>query len=131
VSRYLLDTHVFLWLQATPERIRPELLDELADSGSDLLLSAASSWEMAIKHALGKLHLPEPPDRYVPAAMRRSGVEPVPVGHPEALAVATLPPHHRDPFDRLLIAQAQLLDATILTVDAAFDAYEVGLVDPR
>ncbi len=131
MTRLLLDTHVFLWLQTTPERFRPELLEELADPGSDLLLSAASSWEIAIKTGLGKLTLPEPPDRYVPAAARRSGVEPIPVGHPEALAVAALPPHHRDPFDRLIIAQAQLLDARVITADDAFTRYEVTTIDPR
>lgn len=130
MTRFLLDTHVFLWLQTSPERIRPELLDQLADAGSDLLLSAASSWEIAIKSALGKLTLPEPPARYVPAAARRSGVEPVPIGHTEALAVAELPAHHRDPFDRLIICQARQLRAKVVTVDPAFADYDVTTVDP-
>lgn len=131
MSRYLLDTRVFLWLQTTPDRLRRDVVDQLADERNEVLLSSASSWEIAIKHGLGTLQLPDPPDRYVPAALHRSGIQPVPIGHPEALAVAALPMHHRDPFDRLIIAQADVLDATIVTVDAAFDEYDVEILDPR
>ena len=67
----------------------------------------------------------------MPAALHRSGIQPVPIGHAEALAIAALPMHHRDPFDRLIISQAALLDATIVTVDAVFDAYDVEILDPR
>ncbi len=125
---YLLDTHVWLWLLAGSKRIDPGLRSELRDPQTRLLLSAASSWEIAIKWAIGRLPLPEAPAIYVPSRMRRSGVSGLPVAHEHALRVAALPWHHRDPFDRLLIAQAQVESVPIITVDAAFDAYDVSVV---
>jgi PIN domain nuclease of toxin-antitoxin system len=125
VTSYLLDTHVWLWLQTTPERIRDEVVDLLADRGNTLLLSAASSWEIAIKYRLGKLPLPEPPAEYVPERMRLSGVTALQVEHAHALRVADLPEHHGDPFDRLIVAQAQSLNVAIVTADRQFGAYEV------
>jgi len=124
----LLDTHVWLWMLAAPERIRPDLLAELGDPATRLLLSAASSWEIAVKYASGRLDLPEPPESYVPSRMQRSGVSGLAVQHAHAVRVASLEPHHRDPFDRVLIAQAQLEAMAIVTVDPAFDADEVQVV---
>ena len=120
----LLDTHIFLWLQTEPERLG-EHLGLVEDRKTGLLLSAVSSWEIAVKYQLGKLPLPQAPAQYVPARMREVGARAVAVEHPHALAVATLPPLHRDPFDRLLVAQATLLDLTILTADPAVDQYPV------
>lgn len=125
---YLLDTHIWLWLLTTPGRIRPDLLAELRDPRATLLLSAASSWEIAIKWALGRLPLPEPPAVYVPGRMRQSGVTGLPIEHAHALRVSALPDHHRDPFDRLIIAQAQLERLPIVTVDRAFEPYDVRMV---
>jgi PIN domain nuclease of toxin-antitoxin system len=125
---YLLDTHVWLWLLASPERIREALLTELEDGKTRLVLSAASSWEIAIKWSVGRLPLPEAPDIYVPSRMQRSGVSGLAVEHSHALHVSTLPRHHRDPFDRLLIAQAQLEALPIVTADPAFDPYDVRVV---
>lgn len=122
MSSLLLDTQVFLWLQTEPERLGAHL-SLLEDS--ELLVSAASAWEIAIKYALGRLALPEPPVVYVPSAMAAIDATPVPVEHRHALAVATLPPLHRDPFDRLLVAQARALDATIVTVDPDIPRYGV------
>ena len=127
---YLLDTHVWLWLVADPGRLRPEVLDELHDARTRLLLSAASSWEIAIKWAIGRLPLPEPPETFVPSRMLSTGVEGLSVEHGHALQVAALPPHHADPFDRMLVAQAQVLGCPILTVDPAFDRYDVPVVRP-
>lgn len=128
MTRYLLDTHVWLWLQTTPERLGDEVGALLADRTNTLLLSAASGWEMAIKYHLGKLPLPEPPAEYVPNRMRLSGVTPLPIEHAHALRVADLPDHHNDPFDRLLVAQAQELVIPIVTADHQLSAYSVGLV---
>jgi PIN domain nuclease of toxin-antitoxin system len=125
---YLLDTHVWLWLLADPGRIRADLLAELTSSRTRLLLSAASSWEIAIKWAAGRLALPEPPDSYVPSRIQRSGVTGLAVEHVHAVQVANLPPHHRDPFDRLLVAQAQVERLTIVTADPLFDAYDVPII---
>lgn len=122
--RLLLDTHVFLWLQTEPERLG-EHLAVVEDTRTELLVSAASSWEIAIKHGLGRLALPEAPERYVPQRLRAIGATAIPVEHGHALAVATLPPLHRDPFDRLLVAQAQALGAPILTADPAVARYAV------
>lgn len=125
--RLLVDTHVWLWLQTEPHRLDDAVLGLLADTGNDLLLSAASAWEVAIKYALGKLALPEVPERYVPERMRRSATTALAITHEHALAVADLPPHHRDPFDRLLVAQARLDDLDIVTADPAFAAYDVAV----
>jgi PIN domain nuclease of toxin-antitoxin system len=82
--------------------------------------------EIAIKHGLCLLPLPEPPERYVPERIRAIGAHPLPIEHTHALAVAALPPLHRDPFDRLLVAQAGLLDVPILTADPVIAGYAVG-----
>lgn len=95
----------------------------MEDPRTDLLLSAASSWEIAIKHGLGRLPLPEPPERYVPDRMRAIEARSVAIEHSHALAVSALPPLHRDPFDRLLVAQAGMLDVAILTADPAVAQY--------
>jgi len=126
--RILLDTQAWLWMQASPDRLSVEAHDLTTDPQSELLLSAASSWEIAIKYALGRLPLPLPPRRYVPDRLESSGVNPLPIAHAHALQVAELPAHHRDPFDRLLIAQALLEDLTILTSDRSFESYEVRLL---
>ena len=123
--RLLLDTHVFLWLQTEPERLGTHLR-AIEDESNDLLVSAASSWEIAIKHGLGRLELPEPPGRYVPDRLRAIDAQPVAIEHAHALAVAALPPLHRDPFDRLLVAQSQALDSPIVTADPAVAQYDVA-----
>jgi len=123
--KILLDTHVWLWMQASPRRLGEQATELVTDTSNALLLSAASSWEIAIKYALGRLDLPEPPATYVPDRMRRSGVDGLVVHHAHALAVASLPPHHRDPFDRLLVAQAVIEDLVVLTSDPIFDRYGV------
>ena len=118
----LLDTHVFLWLQTEPERLERQL-PVVEDERNRLFLSAASSWEIAIKYALGRLPLPESPSAYVPKRMRSVGAEALNIEHGHALAVATLAPRHGDPFDRLLVAQALSLDMTILTADELIAGY--------
>lgn len=128
--RLLLDTHVWLWLVSEPERIRPDLLDRLRDGHTELMLSAVSSLEIAIKWAVGRLQLPEPPRTYVPSRMLRSNATGLAVEHAHALQVAALPIHHADPFDRLLIAQSQVESIPIITADPAFDAYDVEVVKP-
>src|SRR5262249_56007856 len=106
-----------------PDRLSPEARRVITDSHTDLVLSAASSWEIAIKYAIGRLPLPEVPETYVPSRMRMSGVEGLPVEHSHALRVAALQPHHRDPFDRLLVAQAQLEHLSIITAHRVFNPY--------
>lgn len=126
--RFLLDTQVWLWMHLQPERLRPEVRDQFVDPASTLLLSAASSWDIAIKYALGKLPLPDLPHDYVSSRMRRDAVDGLPVTHAHALHVASLPRHHADPFDRILIAQSQLEDVPLATADRHVDSYDVAVV---
>lgn len=112
----------------TPDRIGGRAAEVIRDGRSELLLSAASSWEIAIKYAIGRLPLPESPETYVPERMRLTRVESLPVSHAHALRVAALPRHHQDPFDRLLVAQAQVESLTIVTVDSAFAGYDVAVL---
>lgn len=123
--RLLLDTHVFLWLLAQPERLGKRLR-LVEDPANELLLSSASSWEIAIKVRLGRLDLPDSPSRYVPDRMRAIGAEPLSVEHSHALGVAELPLLHRDPFDRILVAQARHLELTIVTADPDIARYDVA-----
>jgi PIN domain nuclease of toxin-antitoxin system len=111
-----------------PERIRTAAIEIIEEGTNELLLSAASAWEIAIKYAIGRLPLPEAPDTYVPSRMRASGVDSLQISHTHALRVATLPRHHDDPFDRLLVAQAQLEALTIITADPALDRYDVPVL---
>lgn len=126
--RFLLDTHCWLWLQTDRGRFGAGLLETLAAPSSRRYLSAASVWEIVIKHAIGKLPLPEPPAIYVPQRMRVSQVRELAITHAHTLAVGGLPPHHRDPFDRVLVAQAQLEGLTLVTADSVFVDYDVRLV---
>lgn len=124
----LVDTHVWLWSLSSPERLSTEARGLLSSSRNVVYLSAASAWELAIKSALGKIDLPEPVESYVPGRMARQGLTALPVTHAHALRVATLPAHHRDPFDRLLVAQALVERLPILTADAVFDRYDVEVI---
>ena len=126
--KYLLDTSVWLWSLTASDRIRRDGRELLAQGTEEIYLSAASSWEIGIKWAIGKLQLPEPAVSYVPKRMAAQGIRPLPITHIHALAVSELATHHRDPFDRLLIAQAQVEGMAILTADRAFRLYPVEIV---
>lgn len=127
--RILLDTQVWLWMVAASDRLRPATRELVRDPGQELLLSAASAWEIAIKHGLGKLTLPGSPAVVVPELMALSGVTALPVLHAHALAVADLPPLHADPFDRILVAQARLERVPVLTADPWIGRYDVEVVE--
>lgn len=129
--RYLLDTQVWLWLQSRTARVPQEVRSRLAEPDVEVLLSAASAWEISIKYARGKLPLPEPPATYVPARMRRDSVSGLPITHAHTLHVATLPRHHGDPFDRLLVAQARMEHIPLVTADAVLHRYDVEIVSAR
>lgn len=124
----LVDTHAWIWSLASPERLSAEARTVLSSRRNVVYLSAASAWELAIKAALGKIELPEPFEAFVPSRMARLGITPLPVTHAHALRVSSLPPHHRDPFDRLLVAQAIVERLPILTADAAFERYGIELI---
>lgn len=128
--RLLVDTQCFLWMTSAPRRFGATTRRLLLSQTTTLFFSAASAWEIAIKHGLGKLALPEQPSEYVEDRLRRTRTTPLPISVAHALRVAELPPHHRDPFDRLLIAQAQLERLPVLTADGQFAAYDVEIVQP-
>ena len=124
----LLDTQCWLWMAAAPDRFSASSRALVENTDNELYLSAASAWEIAIKYSLGKLRLPEPPTRYVPGRMETLRVLALSVEPMHALHVSGLPLHHRDPFDRLLIAQGQLEQLPILTADPLFDRYDVEVI---
>ena len=127
MTRVLIDTHVFLWMQTDPARLG-RTIDLLEDPETMVYLSAASSWEISIKWSVGKLPLPESPLRYIPDRMHRGRIDGLPVRHQHAIAVAELPMHHRDPFDRLLVAQALVERMPLVTADQALRPYPVELI---
>lgn len=120
---FLLDTHVLLWW-LNGDSMTSEATEAIADPGQRVMVSAASMWEIAIKSALGKLNT----DADTIAEAAADDFDPLPVHWRHATAVGRLPPHHRDPFDRLLMAQAQIDDLTIITHDRMFAEYEVGVL---
>lgn len=124
----LLDTHAFLWWIADDARLSPRVIELITDGANRLFLSAASGWEMAIKAKLGKLELPAPVAAFVDEQLRTNGIESLPIQMRHALHVFELPPHHRDPFDRLLIAQAQLERMPILSSDPQLALYPVEVI---
>ncbi len=123
--KYLLDTSVFLWSLGAEHKLNQKAHDLLSSSAAELYLSAASSWEIAIKFALGTLALPKPPSQFVPSAIGSLAIRSLDISHFHSLMAGELPPHHRDPFDRMLIAQARLENMVLLTADRAFLKYEV------
>lgn len=123
--KYLLDTSVLIHSIISQPKLSARALALLAAGSSELLLSPVSSWEMVMKAATGKLTLPEKPSQVVDRAMRLMFLKPLDVTHRHALAVENLPNHHRDPFDRLLIAQAEVERVVLLTTDRIFEKYDV------
>jgi PIN domain nuclease of toxin-antitoxin system len=125
--RLLLDTHVWLWLLAASDRLRPAVLQQLAEA-DDLVLSAACVWEVVVKHGLGKLPLPVPPDRLVTLSCGEAGMRALPLTAEHLLGVAELPLLHRDPFDRALVAQARAEGLTLVTADPRVQDYPVPVL---
>lgn len=125
--KLLLDTHCWLWWVTEPTRLG-STREAIANRESEVYLSAASAWEMAIKHQLGKLPLPESPEHFIPPRLVRDRITPLAVSIAHVLRVAGLPLLHRDPFDRLLVAQAQLEGLTLVTADRSIAKYDVPVL---
>lgn len=125
---FLLDTHAFLWLAAEPEKLSPAVREIVEEGSSTLVLSAASGWEIALLWKLGRIELPEPPASFVSDAMQALLITPLPIGFSAAITAATLPLIHRDPFDRLLVAEAKRNSFTILTRDRIIPEYGVDIL---
>ena len=126
--RYLLDTSTFLWYVSDYQRLSSAAVNRLTDPASTIHLSLVSIWEVAIKHNMGKLRLPVPFDEFVDTTIHSYSLRPLNIQIPHLRRLARMPLHHRDPFDRLLIAQSQVEGLPILTSDAAFDDYPVQRV---
>lgn len=124
--RLLLDTHVFLWAAGEPEELAEDARLAIVDAENQVYVSAAVAWEITIKTALGKLTVPGDPAAWFPARVRSLGFDQLPILAEHALAVAALPDHHRDPFDRIIIAQAQMEGMQLVTRDADIRKYPVN-----
>jgi PIN domain nuclease of toxin-antitoxin system len=118
-----MDTQFWLWWFAQPERLSEEAIACLADETHEVWFSVASVWEIGIKVAIGKLPLPEPVDSYIASRMGQLRARSLEISATHALRAAALPLHHQDPFDRMLIAQSQSQDMTIVSADAMFGQY--------
>lgn len=126
--KYLLDTMVWLWSVGPSETIGTAGLQILNNAEEEIYLSAASSWEIAIKTKLGKFQLPEVPGRYVPKRMAEQGIRSLPINQSHSLRVYDLPSHPFDPFDRMIIAQAIVEQMVVLTSDRVFEKYPIDVV---
>ncbi|MES1208284.1 MAG: type II toxin-antitoxin system VapC family toxin [Pseudomonadota bacterium] len=124
----MLDTHILLWALKDDARLSRRTRTLLRGETHTLLWSAASTWELAIKASLRRIQFVAPLSTYLPDKLASEGVETLPVTSQHAAATESLPLHHRDPFDRLLIAQAQIEDVPIVTADKAFRRYDVEIV---
>ncbi|MBV9865497.1 MAG: type II toxin-antitoxin system VapC family toxin [Abitibacteriaceae bacterium] len=127
--RVLLDTHIFLWWDNAPDQLSAQALSLCQDSANTLVLSVVSVWEMQIKQQLGKLTLRLPLAELIEDQQKTNGIEILPVSLAHVLLLESLPSHHKDPFDRLLIAQANAEDISLLSVDPSFKQYPVKLLN--
>lgn len=123
----LLDTHVVIWALAEPDRMSAAARRALGDPENEVVVSAVTALEIAVKQSLGKITLPGPAESWLEPAVREVGFGVIPVSFEDALRVRALPWHHRDPFDRLLVAQA-LGGYTLCTHDEQLEAYGVPLL---
>ena len=119
----LLDTHVFVWALVDTARVPDAAWPVLQDPTQPLLLSIASAWELAIKSAMGRIDLPGGVQRFVAEGCRQTDVQLLGIDLAHTAEVARMPPHHRDPFDRMLVAQARVERLRLLSYDAALAAY--------
>jgi PIN domain nuclease of toxin-antitoxin system len=131
IVNLLLDTQALLWWRHGARKLGARARAAIARDATDVRVSAASAWEIATKFYAGRLTLPAPAEAWMFAALDDSGFRPLVITVEHAVAAGALPPVHGDPFDRMLIAQAQLERLTIVTSDAVFDAYDVKVLDAR
>ena len=123
--KYLLDTHTFLWWCLGAEQLSPRAREIIADGNNEVYFSAASAWEISIKAGKGRLVLPEEPGRFISSRMNQHRFLTLPIQISHTLRVYDLPPHHADPFDRLLIAQSLMESLPLITKDVEIKKYAV------
>ena len=126
--RALLDTHAFLWWISDDPRLSEKAREIIADGHNDLFFSAASGWEISIKAGLGRLEVPENLQRFIADQLSRNAIQVLPIYLSHALHTGTLPVHHRDPFDRILVSQAILEEMPLLSADSHLSRYLVEVV---
>jgi len=123
--RILLDTCTFLWIIADAPELSTRARELFGDPGNEVFLSSVSTWEISIKHALGRLPLPEAPERFIPTQREQHGVETLPLEESATLHLTRLPQLHKDPCDRMLICQAIIHGMVIITPDELILQYPV------
>ena len=126
--RILLDTHAFLWSVMDDSKLSDRARSIFLDADNELLISAVIGFEIAIKYALGKLELAEPPRDFIENRIRNNALTQLPISLSHTYRLSHLPLHHRDPFDRLLISQALEEDIPLLSADSAFRLYDVEVI---
>lgn len=126
--KVLVDTHAMLWWLKADERLSDTARRILRDGRNELLWSLASSWEIAVKLGIGKLEIDRPVHRLFADLVSEQGVRVLPLGHEHCTLLAALPHHHRDPFDRMLVVQAQEAAVPLLTADPKLAAYDVETI---
>lgn len=126
--RVLLDTHVLLWWTGEPSRLSPRVRELLDDDRNEIVWSVVGTWELALKVSRGKLKLPIPLPQFLDSSVHQAGMQHLAIEAKHALAQLDLPGHHWDPFDRMLIAQAQVEGVGIISTDRAFDRYPVQTI---
>jgi PIN domain nuclease of toxin-antitoxin system len=124
MPKFLIDTHILIWWLEGSSQLSSEVREIMRNGSNAIHLSSGAIWEMSIKQALGRLDVPHDLEQ----VLRQESIEVLPINASHALAVATLPSHHRDPFDRIQIAQAQLEDMTLISHDGEFGHYDVKLI---
>jgi len=125
--KVLLDTHIFLWYISGDKRLSNDKRDSIRDSNNEVYLSVISIWEAIIKYQLGKLPLPQPPEMYLPAQRQQHQIMSLTLNEDSVAHLAQLPALHRDPFDRMLICQANVHGLSLMTDDAIVQQYPVQI----
>ena len=126
--KVLLDTHTFLWWITDDPKLSLRVRGIISEGENEIFISAATGWEIAIKSQIGRLKLPDEPQRFILEQLKINGMKSLPIEMRHALHVSTLPAYHQDPFDRILIAQAQMEDLPVLSADPEIGKYEVTII---
>jgi len=124
---YLIDTHVLLWWINAEKRVSDKAESLIRSSRNEIYWSVASSWEVSIKHSMGKLWFDETPETLLPRELERNRIESLPILNEHAFMAGQLPLHHKDPFDRMLVAQACIESMGLISNDPSFRSYEVDV----
>jgi len=123
--KLLLDTSSFLWIILDAPELSGQAIELFTDPDNEVYLSSVSTWEIAVKYELGKLPLPEAPEKFIPSQRAMHGIEPLPLDEESTLYLTKLPYYHKDPFDRMLVCQAIVNGLVILTPDQLIRQYPV------